>query len=115
MPSVNLVEGDLNAVMQRFDKLGNQLNRLETSVNKPVAAAAITHASTGRGAINNPTAVNEHTTPVDVATSLTNVNNDVINQGASATSSTSRWAANYVSSIESGSYGEVSDVLDDGN
>ena len=112
MPSVNLVEGDLNAVMQRFDKLDIQLYRLETSVNKSVVSAAaaitqhVTHVSSGRGAINNPITVNEHTE----ATSLTNVNNNVNNQGASASASTSHWAASYVSSIESGSCAEVSDA-----
>jgi hypothetical protein len=111
MPSVNLVEGNLNAVMQRFDKLDNQLNRLETSVSKSVVSAAaitqhVTHVSSGRGAIYNPTTLNEHTT----ATSLTNVNNNVKNQGASASASTSHWAASYVSSVESGSCAEVNDV-----
>jgi hypothetical protein len=40
MPSVNLVEGDLNDGTQRVHKLVNQLNRLEISVNKSVVAAA---------------------------------------------------------------------------
>jgi hypothetical protein len=115
MPSVNLVEGDLNAVIQRFNKLDNQLNRLKTSVNKSVVSAAaitqhVTHVSSGRGAINNPTTMNEHT----IATSLTNVKNNVNNQGASASASAStshsHWAASYVSSVESGSCAGVSDV-----
>jgi hypothetical protein len=121
MPSVNLVEGDLNAVMRRFDKLDNQLNHLEISVNKSVATAAITqdvHASAGRGAINNSVVMNERTAAVAVAASLTNVNNNaninVNKQGVSATASTSHWAASYISSVESGSGAEVSDV-DDGH
>jgi hypothetical protein len=116
MPSVNLVEGDLNAVMQRLDKIDYQLHRLETSVNKSAvsaaSAAAITqhvmHVSTGRGAINNPMNMNEHTVNEHtVATSLANINNNINNHDISASAAAS---VSHVSSHECASCSEVSDV-----
>ena len=118
MPSVNIVEGDLNAVMKRFDKLDNKLNRLEASVNHPGAPAAIPLVGlpTGRGVVNIADVMNERSTAALAETRSTNVNNSVNNQGAAAADAASaptfNWSANYVSSVETGSCAETSDADD---
>lgn len=116
MPSVNIVEGDLNAFMKRFDKLDSQLNRLEASVNHPGVPAAISLVPTGRGVVNITDAMNECSTAALAETRSTNVNNSVNNQSAvaadAASAPTFNWSANNVSSVETGSCAETSDADD---
>lgn len=113
MPSLNPVEGDLSAVIRRFDELDSLLNRIESSTNcisKRVSVSAIvqgiSHESACEGVTNKSTSMNERT--ATAAACQTNVNNP------SAYASTFNSAAGYVTSAESGFCAETSDADDAG-
>jgi hypothetical protein len=65
MPTWSIVEGDMKAIMNRFEKLENKISQLQISVNKGVAATAAIKPPAGSSSIvsaDKATTAARHTT-----------------------------------------------------